>query len=493
MTTNMQTWLDKNVGGRYGNFIDGEWQDVGASATEIRNPARKDQVLGYFAESTSQDVERAVSAAHKAWKTWREVPGPERGSILFKAADILERRAEEIAFTLSAEQGKVLGESRGEVMRAAKELRFAAGEASRIDGDTLPSEKRKGLAMTLREPIGVIAAIAPWNFPVVTPARKIGPALAYGCTVVFKPATLTPWSTVKLMEVFKEAGLPNGVVNLILGSGRAAGEAMIRHPLVRGVTFTGSTGIGADINTQVAHRFVRTQLELGGKNPAVILGYKDVGSVAKQISSAAFACSGQRCTAISRVIVLENLVDEVTEALVAELSVIRVGPAWDPQATMGPLITDQHRVSVLRNMAVGLDEGGRLRFGGRVLEEGELAHGHFLEPTLIDRVAPDKRLAHEEVFGPVLSVISVRDANQAFEVANSVKYGLAASIFTRDVDEALRFVRESESGMVHINHGTASEAHMPFGGVKDSGFGAYSIGHSNQEFFTALKAAYFQS
>jgi aldehyde dehydrogenase (NAD+) len=489
----MLNWLEENIGRRYGNFIDSEWQGAGANAVPIYNPARKDQTLGYFADSSVDDVNRAIESAHRAWKLWREVPGPERGAILFRAADILERRIDDIAFALSAEQGKILAESRGEVMRAAKELRFCAGEASRIDGDTLPSEKRKGLAMTLREPVGVIAAIAPWNFPVVTPVRKIGPALAYGCTVVFKPSNFTPWAAVKLMDVFKEAGLPTGVVNLVLGTGRTAGEAMTRHPLVRGVSFTGSTKTGAEINAQVARRFVRTQLELGGKNPAVVLSYKDAGSVAKQIASAAFACSGQRCTAISRVVVLESLVGEVTEALVAELAAIRIGPAWDPQANMGPLITDQHRISVLHNMAAGLDEGGRIRFGGRVLEEGELAQGHYLEPTLIDRVTPEKRLAREEVFGPVLTVVSVKDVDQAFEVANSVEYGLAASVFTQDVDEALRFVRESETGMVHVNHGTASEAHLPFGGVKGSGFGAYSIGHSNQEFFTTLKAVYFQS
>lgn len=489
----MQSWLNEAAGGRYGNFIDGEWQEPGSSASAIRNPAAKEQVLGHFAESTPDDVERAVQAAHKAWRAWREVPGPERGAILFRAADLLEQRVEELAFILSGEQGKVLAESRGEVMRAAKELRFCAGEASRIDGVTLPSEKRRGLAMTFREPLGVIAAIAPWNFPVVTPVRKIGPALAYGCAVVLKPASLTPWSAVRLMDVFRDAGVPKGVVNLVMGSGRAVGEALVRHPLVRGVSFTGSTRTGADINAQVARRFVRTQLELGGKNPAVVLGYQDAASVAKQIASAAFACSGQRCTAISRVVVLEDLADEIGDALAAELAAIRVGPAWNPKATMGPLITDQHRVSVLRNMASGLDEGARLRFGGRVLEEGELAQGHFLEPTLIDRVRPNTKLAREEIFGPVLSVIAVKDAEQAFEVANGVEYGLAASIFTRDVDQALRFVRESETGMVHVNHGTASEAHLPFGGVKGSGFGAYSIGHSNQEFFTELKAVYFQS
>ncbi|MBP2230964.1 aldehyde dehydrogenase (NAD+) [Azospirillum agricola] len=489
----MQSWLNGAVGGRYGNIIDGVAEEANGNASAIHNPARRDQCLGHFAESSNDDVDRAVTAAHRAWKTWREVPGPERGALLFRAADLLEQRVEELAFILSAEQGKVLAESRGEVMRAAKELRFSAGEASRIDGTTLPSEKRNGFAMTMRAPVGVVAAIAPWNFPIVTPVRKIGPALAYGCTVVLKPANLTPWSAVRLMDVFRDAGIPKSVVNLVLGSGRGAGEALVRHPLVRGVSFTGSTRTGADINAQLARRFVRAQLELGGKNPAVVLSYRDVGPVAKQIASAAFACTGQRCTAISRVVVLDSLADEVTEALTAELAAIRVGPAWDPAATMGPLITEQHRVSVLRNLAAGLDEGARLRFGGGVLDQGALASGHFMEPTLLDRVQPNTKLAREEVFGPVLSVIAVPDADRAFEVANAVEYGLAASIFTRDVDQAFRFMRDSQSGMVHVNHGTASEAHLPFGGVKGSGYGAYSIGHSNQDFFTELKAAYVQA
>lgn len=489
---NMQDWLARNSGGRYGNHIDGEWEQAGANAQAITNPARRDQVLGYFAEGSAEDVDRAVHSSHRAWKSWREVPGPERGTILFRAAELMEQRSEELAFLVSSEQGKILAEARGEVGRAVKELRFAAGEASRMEGWTLPSEKRNGMAMTFREPLGVIASIAPWNFPVLTPVRKIGPALAYGCTTVMKPSNFTPWCSVKLVELLKEAGVPKGVVNLVLGSGHGVGEALVKHPLVRGISFTGSTRTGAEINMQAGRRMVRTQLEMGGKNPAVVLSCEDAAGVARQIAQAAFTTTGQRCTAVSRVIVLQGLADELSEALVAEIATIKVGPAWDPASRMGPLVTEQHRASVLRNMATGLDQGARIRFGGRVLEDGDLGRGNFLEPALIENVSPDNLLARQEVFGPVLSLIAVRDVDEAIEVANSVEYGLAASVFTRDVDEALRFVRESESGMVHVNHGTNSEAHMPFGGVKGSGLGAYSIGHTNLEFFTNVKAAYFQ-
>lgn len=489
---NMQTWLEQSIGGRYGHYIDDEWEAAGPDAIAIANPARREQILGHFAEGTVKDVERAVTASHRAWKSWREVPGPERGAILFRAAELIEKRAEEFAFLVSAEQGKILAESRGEVARAVKELRFSAGEASRMEGWTLPSEKRNGVALTFREPVGVVASIAPWNFPLLTPVRKIGPALAYGCTTVLKPSNFTPWCSVKLVEIFKEAGVPKGVLNLLLGSGRIVGEALVKHPLVRAISFTGSTKTGGEISAEAGRRMVRTQLEMGGKNPAVVLSYTDAASVAKQIAQAAFTTAGQRCTAISRVIVLQSMAAELSEAIVSELEAIKVGPAWDSASKMGPLVTDQHRASVLRNLAIGLDQGARIRFGGRVLEDGELTQGNFLEPALVENVSPDNVLAKHEVFGPVLSLISVSDTAEAIQVANNVEYGLAASIFTRDIDEALRFVRESESGMVHVNHGTNSEAHMPFGGVKGSGLGAYSIGHSNLEFFSNVKAAYFQ-
>jgi aldehyde dehydrogenase (NAD+) len=488
----MKSWLAENAGVRLGSFIDGKWNLDGIDPVAVLNPACRDQVLGWFSESTAEDVERAVITAHRAWKAWRQVPGPERGSILFRAAELIEQRAEEYAFTLAAEQGKILGEARSEVARAIKELRFSAGEASRMEGYTLPSEKRSGLALTLREPLGVIAAIAPWNFPVLTPVRKIGPALAYGCAVVLKPSHLTPWSSAKLVKAFTEAGVPDGVLSLVLGAGNV-GEALTKHPLVRGISFTGSTRTGTQINAQAAGQLIRTQLEMGGKNPAVVLGYADAAHIARQIAQAAFTTSGQRCTAVSRVIVLQSLVTELTDALVSELKAIRIGPAWDPASKMGPLVTLEHRASVLRNLATGLDQGARIRYGGAVPKEGDYANGNFLEPTLVDSLAPSNLLARNEVFGPVLSLVAVRNFDQAVEAANSVEYGLAASVFTSDIDEALRFVRESESGMVHVNHGTNSEAHMPFGGIKSSGLGPYSIGHTNQEFFTNIKTAYLHT
>lgn len=490
--TAMQDWLAGAAGRTYGNFIGGQWQAPGARTSAVYNPADSRQLLGHFADSDAGDVEKAVSAAHRAGLAWREVPGPERGAILFRAADLLEAQVDELAFVLAAEQGKVLAEARGEVGRAAKELRFAAGEASRIDGQTLPSEKRHGLSLTMREPIGVVAAIGPWNFPVVTPVRKIGPALAFGCSVVLKTSNLTPWSAVRLMDVFRQAGVPDGVLNLVLGAGRTVGDALVRHPLVSGISFTGSTDVGMAISAEAGRRMARTQLELGGKNPAVVLGTADAAATARQIVGAAYACSGQRCTALSRVIVLESLAGELTAALEAQVRGVRVGPAWAADAAMGPLITDAHRRSVLEHIETARQDGARLVTGGQALREGEFEFGHFLEPTLFDQVDPGMRLARDEVFGPVLAVVPVATVDQAIEVANSVEYGLAASVYTPDVDLALRFARESQSGMVHVNHGTASEAHMPFGGVKRSGFGPYSIGHSNQEFFTATKAVYFQ-
>lgn len=489
----MEAWLEANQPTDYGNFIGGKWIESNSGKTfSIYNPAKKDQLLASFQDSNEHDVNQAVLAANEAFQSWSRVPGPDRGAILYKFADLLERNAEELAFMLSAEQGKVFSESLGEVSRAAKETRFAAGEAFRIDGGTLPGERPNVWNSTIRKPIGVIAAIAPWNFPVVTPVRKIAPALAFGCTVVFKPASVTPWTSVKLMELFKEAGVSDGAVNLVVGGGSSVGDPLVNHPFVKGISFTGSTNLGMKINESAGKRLVKTQLELGGKNPAIVLDYDNVEYVAKQIVNAAFAVSGQRCTAISRVIVHQNVEEELTNAILQEMKQIQVGPAWETGAAMGPLVDQSQLESVQRYVKAGKEEGATLLYGGECLTGGHYDEGFYMSPALFTDVTPDMVIAKEEIFGPVLSLIKVNDEKEAFEVANSVEYGLAASIFTNNLSSAYEFADQVESGMVHINHGTASAAHLPFGGVKQSGFGAYSIGHSNIEFFTNIKAVYFQ-
>ncbi len=492
-TSDMLEWLENNVGKTYGNFINGKWIESNSGKTiEVYHSAKKSQLLATFQDSAEEDVNEAAEAANEAFKSWSKVPGPERGAILYRFADLLEQNVDELAYMLSAEQGKVLSESKGEVQRAAKEARFSAGEAFRIEGNTLPGERPNVFSSTVRNPIGVVAAIAPWNFPVVTPVRKIAPALAYGCTVVFKPASVTPWTSARIIELFAEAGVPDGVVNLIVGSGSKVGDPLIKHPLIKGVSFTGSTGIGVRINELAAKRLVKTQLELGGKNPAVVLDYQNVTDVAKQIVGAAFACSGQRCTSISRVIVVKDKKKELTEALVQEIEEVKVGPAWEEGVTMGPLINKEHLDSVVEYIEFGKKEGANLLFGGEVLSEGYFSEGSYLVPAIFDNVTPDMRVAKEEIFGPVLCVIEVENKEEAFQVANNVEYGLAASIFTSDYSSAHTFADQIETGMVHINHGTASAAHMPFGGTKNSGFGSFSIGSSNVEFYTEIKAVYFQ-
>jgi acyl-CoA reductase-like NAD-dependent aldehyde dehydrogenase len=489
----MLTWLEQHAGKTYGNFINGEWvPSKNGKTVPLYHSARQEQLLGYFADSTEEDVDLAVRAAHEAFKTWSKLPAPERSAILLKFADLLEKNSESLAYMLSAEQGKTLAESRGEVGRAAKETRFAAGDALRIQGETMPGERANVWNSTVRQPIGVIAAIAPWNFPVVTPIRKIAPALAYGCTVVFKPASVTPWATVKLMELLAEAGVPKGVVNLVNGSGSRVGDPLVKHPLVRGISFTGSTKQGLTINESAARRLVRTQLELGGKNPAVVLDHSDLGYVAKQIAAAAFTCSGQRCTAISRVIVLQGQAQALTDALLKEIEQIKVGPAWEKDITMGPLINKAHLESVQAYIQVGREDGARLLTGGDTLTAAAFSDGNYMTPALFDRVTPEMRIAKEEIFGPVLSVIAVENEQEAIKAANNVEYGLAAAVFTENLASAYRFAEQIESGMVHVNHGTASAAHMPFGGVKQSGFGPYSIGSTNKEFFTEMKVVYFQ-
>ena len=494
----MRSWIQAHSGGTYSNFIGGQWVPASNGKTytlyESALPANK---LGEFPDSDETDVERAVAAADEAFQTWKDSPASVRAKILYRFAELLEQHKEELAYMLSAEQGKVLGESFGEVQRAANEARFCAGEALRVDGQTLPGENAEIRTYVVRYPIGVVAAIAPWNFPVVTPVRKIAPALAYGCTVVYKPSSATPWTSVKLMELLAEAGVPGGVVNMVTGSGSKVGDPLVSHPAVKGITFTGSTGLGRRIAGIAASRLAKLQLELGGKNAALVLDYDNLDFAAEQIVSAAFACSGQRCTAISRVIVLKDKAETLIAQLKEKMSRIKVGPAWAEGVTMGPLIDKKQFETVMKYIEAGKEEGAELVFGGERLRlheaEEEQNEGYYLSPALFTNVQKHMSIAREEIFGPVLCVMEAEDIEEAADIANSTDYGLAASVFTNSLQTAQRLTSLIDSGMIHINHGTASQIHVPFGGMKKSGYGAYSIGHSNQEFFTGMKAVYIKS
>jgi acyl-CoA reductase-like NAD-dependent aldehyde dehydrogenase len=476
---------------QYDNFIDGKWQaPAGGRRYPIFNPARPSESSGEFPLSSAADVDAAISAAAGAASSWAAVPGPQRGQALLRFAQLLDDNKAELARIVTLEMGKPLGEAAGEVGRAATEARFAAGEASRLDGHTFASERPGFTCQTVLEPLGVVAAISPWNFPVVSPVRKIAPALACGDTVVFKPASITPWSAVYIVKLLEKAGFPAGVVNLAIGRGSEVGDRIVDDPRVSGITFTGSTAVGIPLSERAARRMAKVQLELGGKNPAVVVDFDDLELAAREIVGAALQCSGQRCTALSRVIVAEDQADALVEKILAQVNRIQVGDGLDEKTTMGPLSGKSQLETVERFVRIGLETGARLLAGGRRLVDDPDRNGYFYAPTVFDHVTPDSPLALEEIFGPVLPVIRVGGFDEAVQVANGTRYGLAAALFTRDMKMAHVFARSVQAGMIHINHGTASQAHVPFGGVKDSGLGAYSIGHTAKDFYTNLKAVY---
>lgn len=471
------------------NFIGGRWTAPSTNEYEKNiNPADTAEVLGGFPRSGTADVEQAIEAAEKAGSAWGKTTASERSALLYRFADLLDANADELGEILTKEQGKVLAESVGEVRRAATETRFMAGEAERLTGETIPSADPGIWIQQVREPLGVIACITPWNFPVVTPVRKIAPALACGDTVVFKPASETPWTAVRLMELLVEAGLPDGVVNLVMGPGSVVGRALAESPKVQGVTFTGSTGAGRQIYQAASEHLARIQLELGGKNPAVVYNAYDLNVAANEIVKAAFTCSGQRCTALSRVIVQRAEAQELTERIIELVDEINVGNGLKDGVSMGPLVSSAQLEQVERYVAIAKEEGAEILRGGERLSG--LGNGYYYAPTIVTGVTKESRLMKEEIFGPVLPILPVDSFDEAIGVTNDVIYGLAASVFTSDLDLATKFAGEARVGMVHINHGTASQAHVPFGGVKSSGQGPYSIGSTAKDFYTVDKVVY---
>jgi len=476
----------------YRNFINGEWVESESSRTaENINPADTGDRLGSFRQATREEARRAVEAASEAFRGWRATPAPARGRIVARAARLMEDHKEELAQLLTREEGKTIGESRGELQRSINVAEFCAGESRRMNGETIQSELPSNFAYTIKQPLGVVACVTPWNFPVAIPVWKIAPALVAGNTVVFKPASLTPATAVRIVEIFEEAGIPKGVLNLILGSGSDAGDEIINHPAVRAVSFTGSNEIGIRLYEQVSRRGAKVQCEMGGKNPVVVLEDADLNLAVESTAQGAFGSSGQRCTATSRAVVVEEVADEFVTRLVERAEGMRLGPGSDPQTEMGPSVDEGQFKTVLRYIDIGREDGAELRCGGERASGEGLDKGYFVRPTVFDRVTPDMRIAREEIFGPVLSVLRVRDFEEAMRVANDSEYGLSSSIFSNDAARIFRFVDEIETGMTHVNSPTTGgEAHIPFGGIKATGIGDREQGSTALDFYTDLKVVY---
>src|ERR1700730_8123194 len=436
----------------YRNFIGGKWIESCSSRT-VHNtkPANTDDVIGTVRQATREEARAAVEAASKAFQSWRRTPAPARGKIGAKAARLMEEGKEELEQVLTREEGKTLSESRGELQRSINVAEFCAGESRRMNGETILSELPANFAYTIKQPLGVVACVTPWNFPVAIPVWKIAAALVAGNTVVFKPATHTPAAAVRIVEIFEQAGIPQGVLNLILGSGSDAGDEIINHPAVKAVSFTGSNGVGIRLYEQVSRRGGKCQCEMGGKNPVVILEDADMDLTVESTAQGAFGSSGQRCTATSRAIVVNEVADEFVERVVKRAASMRIGNGNDASTEMGPSVDESQLKTVLSYIDIGREDGAKLVCGGERATGNGLDKGYFVRPTIFDHVTPDMRIAREEIFGPVLSVLRVKDFDEAMQVANDCEYGLSSSIFSNDASPIFRFVDENETGMTPIN------------------------------------------
>ncbi|GGL66609.1 2,5-dioxovalerate dehydrogenase [Halocalculus aciditolerans] len=474
----------------YENYIDGEWvaAESGETAT-VRNPADLDDVVGEFPASGEADVDAAVAAASAAQSEWAATPAPERGALLRELADELEAREDELAETLTREEGKVLGEAAGEVGHAIDSLRYYSEAIRDFGGDVKNASARDKRLFTRREPVGVVGLIAAWNYPIAIPVWKLGPALAAGNAAVFKPASATPNVMRKVFECIDAVGFPDGVANYVVGSGSEVGSALTSHPGVNAVSFTGSTATGRRVYESACEDQKRVQTEMGGKNPTIVSDSADLEDALDIVQGGAFGVTGQACTATSRAIVYEDVYDEFLEGIVARTESIEVGPGLKG-GEMGPQANESELEGTLDYVDVAKEDGATLETGGG-RPEAE-TDGYFVEPTVFSDVDPEMRIAQEEVFGPLLAVIPVSGFEEAVEVANGVDYGLAASIVTQDHSEANRFVDESESGLVKINEGTTgTEVNVPFGGIKDSSSNTFrEQGDAGLRFYTRLKTVY---
>jgi len=483
---------EKVMADLFKNFVGGKWLTARSDRTfENRNPANHDDLIGVFPASTAEDVDAAVQAARSAFSAWRLVPAPKRGELLYRVGELLRKYKEDIARGMTREMGKILKETRGDVQEGIDTAFYVAGEGRRLFGETTPAELPDKFAMSVRMPIGVCALITPWNFPMAIPTWKMFPALLCGNTVVLKPAEDTPASAARLVEILNEAGVPPGVVNLVHGRGEEVGAALVRHPDVQLVSFTGSAAVGREIASICGQQLKRVALELGGKNAQIVMEDADLELAVEGALWGAFGTTGQRCTATSRLILHRDVAKRMTDALVARARQLKIGDGLDESTDMGPLINQAACDKVLNYISIGKQEGARSLIGGGIHETGVCARGYFFQPTIFDRVASKMRIAQEEIFGPVLSIIEVGSFEEAITVLNDSPYGLSSSIYTRDVSRACRAIRDIQAGITYINGPTiGAEVHLPFGGVKDTGNGHREAGTTVYDIFSEWKSVY---
>jgi len=476
----------------YQNYIDGQWSDsVSGETYTITNPAHKSQVLGRFQRSNNEDAVRAIEAARNALDGWASTPAPQRAAILFKALQLIEERGDELARSITIEEGKPIGDAMGEVKRSMNITEYAAGEGRRMFGNTTPSELPNTVAYTSRRPLGVVGIITPWNFPLAIPAWKITPALICGNTLVFKPASATPMTAVALTKIFEDAGLPPGVLNLVTGPGGSVGNTIVDHPDVSGVSFTGSTEVGTALYTRATQTLKKVQAEMGGKNAVIVLEDADMDSALGGIVQGAFGSTGQRCTATSRVVVQESVYDAFMTELIERTSKLTVGDGLDPAMDIAPLSSQSQFNTVMEYIGIGAEEGATIAYGGNPRTEGDLDEGYYVEPTIFTNVDTNMRIAQEEIFGPVLTVFKAADLEEAVSITNNVKFGLSSSIYTMDIPQAFRYIDTVETGIVHVNSPTlGGEVHLPFGGMKESGVGTREQGTEAINFFTEPVTVY---
>lgn len=473
------------------NYIDGKWVEGAAGQVLVSTDPANGEVLGQVTVSSPADVGKAVAAARKAYEKWRLVPAPRRGEILFRAAEIMVKRKEELARLMTREMGKVLPEAKGDIQEGIDMTYYMAGEGRRLAGETVPVELPNKFGMSVRDPIGVIACITPWNFPFAIPTWKIMPALVAGNTVVFKPATDTPLMAYELVRIMEEAGLPPGVLNLVFGPGESVGEALINHPGVDMVSFTGSTAAGKRVATLAGGNLKRVHLELGGKNAIIVMDDADLDLAIEGIVWSAFGTTGQRCTAASRIIAHSAIKDDLTKRLVKKVQALRLGHGLDPDTDVGPLVNNAAREKVHRYTEIGLSEGATLLTGGRAPDDPRLAKGSFYLPTVFTNVRPEMRIAQEEIFGPTTAIITVGSLEEAIQVNNNTGYGLSTSIYTRDVNKAFQAIRDITTGLVYVNAGTiGAEIQLPFGGTRGTGNGHREAGKAALEVYTEWKTVY---